>query len=61
MGTEDKVLKRISMAQALRSTINKLDLMKLKSFCKARKMSIGQQDTVKIEKRSLSTLHLIEG
>ena len=31
----DNFLKRIPMAQSLRSRINKWDLMKLKSFCKA--------------------------
>ena len=32
----DNFLKRTPMAQALSSTINKWDLMKLKSFCKAK-------------------------
>jgi hypothetical protein len=32
VGKGDKFLNRISMAQALRSKINKWDLMKLKSF-----------------------------
>ena len=36
IGTGDNFLNRISTAQALRSTINKWDLMKLKSFCKAK-------------------------
>ena len=35
-GTGDNFLNRASMAQALRSTIDKWDLMKLKSFCKAK-------------------------
>jgi hypothetical protein len=34
--TGGNVLNRIPMAQALRSTIDKWDLMKLKSFCKAK-------------------------
>ena len=33
--TGDNFLNRTTMAQALRSTTNKWDLMKLKSFCKA--------------------------
>jgi hypothetical protein len=32
----DNSLNRIPMAQVLRSTIDKLDIMKLKSFCKAK-------------------------
>ena len=34
--TGDNFLNRTPMAQALRSTIDKWDLMKLKSFCKAK-------------------------
>jgi hypothetical protein len=34
MGTGDNLLNRTPTAQALRSTVNKWDLMKLKSFCK---------------------------
>jgi len=34
--TGDNVLNRTPRAQALRSTIDKWDLMKLKSFCKAK-------------------------
>ena len=36
LGTGDNFLNRIPMAQALRTTIDKWDLMKLKSFCKAK-------------------------
>ena len=36
IGTGENFLKRTSTAQALRSTIDKWDLMKLKSFCKAK-------------------------
>ena len=36
MGTGEIFLNRTPMAQALRSTINKWDLMKLKSFYKAK-------------------------
>ena len=35
-GTGENVLNRSSIAQALRSTIDKWDLRKLKSFCKAK-------------------------
>jgi hypothetical protein len=36
IGTLKNFLNRTPMAQALRSTIDKWDLMKLKSFCKAK-------------------------
>jgi hypothetical protein len=36
IGAGDNFLNRTSTAQAQRSTINKCDLMKLKSFCKAK-------------------------
>ena len=36
IGTGDKFLNRTPMAQALRSTIDKWNLMKLQSFCKAK-------------------------
>ena len=44
MGTEEKFLNRIAMACAVRSRINKWDLKKLQSFCKAK-------DTVNKTKR----------
>jgi hypothetical protein len=44
IGTEKNFQNRTTMTQALRSTIDKLDLMKQKSFCKAK-------DTVKGTKR----------
>ena len=37
----DNFLNRTPMAQALRSTINKLDLMNLKSFCKSKDKTIA--------------------
>jgi hypothetical protein len=43
-GTGDNFLNRTPTAQALRSTINKWELVKLKSFCKAR-------DTIKRTKQ----------
>jgi hypothetical protein len=36
MGTGEKILKRTAMACAGRSRINILDLINLKSFCKAK-------------------------
>jgi hypothetical protein len=44
MGTEEKFLNRIAMACSVRSRIDKWDLMKLQSFCKAK-------DTVNKTKR----------
>jgi hypothetical protein len=44
MGTGKKFLNKIPMAYALKSRINKWDLIKLQSFCKA-------EDTVKRTKR----------
>jgi hypothetical protein len=44
MGTEEKFLNRTAMACAVRSRINKWDLIKLQSFCKAK-------DTVNKTKR----------
>ena len=38
MGTGDHVLNITPAAQTLRATINKWDLLKLKSFCKAKVM-----------------------
>ena len=39
-GTGKDFLNRASLAQALRSTVNKWDLIKLKSFCKAENTTI---------------------
>jgi hypothetical protein len=36
MGTGEKILNRTAMAWAVRSRINKWDLIKLQSFCKAK-------------------------
>ena len=38
IGTGDHFLNRTLAAQTLRETINKWDLLKLKSFCKAKDM-----------------------
>ena len=47
--TRDKSLNRTPTAQALRSTINKWDFMKLKS-CKAKDTVIGQNVSLQIGK-----------
>ena len=47
--TGKKFLNIIPMAQSLRLTIDKWDLMKLESFCKAKALSIGQNGNLQIE------------
>jgi hypothetical protein len=39
------------MAEALRSTVDKWDLLKMKSFCNAKTLSVGQNSSLQIEKR----------
>jgi hypothetical protein len=58
-GTGEKVLNRTAMACAVRSRIDKWDLIKLQSFCKARIFSIRQKGKQQIGKRSLSILNQI--
>jgi hypothetical protein len=41
MGTEENFLNRTPIVYALRSRTDKLDLIKLQSFCKAKELSIG--------------------
>lgn len=55
IGTEGNFLNRTPMAQALRSTIYKWDLMKLESFCKAKDIvnKTNQQPT-NWEKKNLT-------
>jgi hypothetical protein len=62
MGTGEIFLNRTPMAHALRSTIDKWDLIKLKSFCKAKDTvnRIKWQPT-DWEKIFTLTLHLIKG
>jgi hypothetical protein len=55
-GPEENFLNRTPMTYALRSRIDKWDLIKLQ-----RTLSIGQNSKQQIRKRSLPTLHLIEG
>jgi hypothetical protein len=52
--TGGNFLNRPPMAQALISTIDKWDLMKLKSFCKAKGTAlIGQIGNLQIEEKNL--------
>ena len=53
----DKFPNRTPMAQDLRSTIHKWDLMKLKSFCKAKTASVGQIGFQQSGKSSSLTLY----
>jgi len=50
--TGNNFLNRTSMAQVRRSTINKRDLMKLKSFLRQRIPSVGQNGSLQNGKRS---------
>jgi hypothetical protein len=61
MCTGEIFLNRTPMAYALRSTINKWDLIKLQSSVRQRTLSIGQNDNQQIGKRSFPILHPIEG
>ena len=60
MGTGEKFLNRTPMAYALRSRINKWDLIKLQSFCKAKKTN-KQNANQQTGERSSPILHPIEG
>ena len=53
MGTGGKFLSRTAMACAVKSRIDKWDLIKLQSFCKAKGPSIRQKDHQQIGKGSL--------
>jgi hypothetical protein len=64
MGTGENVLNRTPIVYALTSRIDKWDLIKLQSFCKAKchlTLSIVQNDNQQIGKISLLILYLIEG
>jgi hypothetical protein len=56
IGTGDNFLNRTPTAQALRSTIDKWDLVKLKIFCKAKDMVKRINNSLQNRKRSL--LHI---
>jgi cytochrome c2 len=65
IGTGKDFLNGSSMAQALRSTINVWDLMKLKSFCKAKDTvsktnKLNLSATYRFEKRPSLILYLIQ-
>jgi len=61
MGTGENFLNKTPMAYALRSRINKWDLIKLQSFCKAKDTVVRTKHNQQIGKRSLPILQLIEG
>jgi hypothetical protein len=61
IGPREIFLNRTPTAQALRSTIDKWDFMKLKSLCKAKDAVNRQNGNLEIWKRSLPTLYLIKG
>jgi hypothetical protein len=58
-GAKWHFLNRTPIAQALRSRIDKWDLMKLKSFCKAKDI-VGQIGHLQLGKKTSLTPHLIE-
>jgi hypothetical protein len=61
INTEKIFLNRTPMAQALRTTIDKFNLIKLKSFCNAKgTINRTKQQSTDWE-RFLPTLHQIEG
>jgi hypothetical protein len=59
MGTREHILNRTPITYALR--IDKWDFMKLQTSVRQRTLSIGQNGNQQIGKRSLPTLHPIEG
>jgi hypothetical protein len=59
--TGEIFLNKTPMTQALRSTIVKWDLMKLKTLYKAKDIANRKNGNLQIGKRSLPILHLIEG
>ena len=60
-GLRNNSLNRTSFVQVLRSTINKWNFMKLKSFYKAKDMVKRINSSLQNGKRSSPTLHLTEG
>ena len=61
MGTREIFLNRTPIVYAVRSRIDKWDLIKLQSSVRQRTLSIGQKGNQQNGKRSLPILHLIEG
>ena len=61
MGTGEKFLNTSPIAYALRSRIDNWDLIKLQSFCKAKKTIKRPKGNQQIGKRFLQTLNPTEG
>ena len=61
MDTGEKFLNRTAMACAVRSRINKWDLIKLQSVCKAKDTVNKTKANQQIGERSLPILYPIEG
>jgi hypothetical protein len=61
MGTRESFLNRTAIAYALKSRVDKWDLIKLKSFCKVKDTVNRQNSNQYIVKSCLPTLYLIEG
>jgi hypothetical protein len=61
IGTGEIFLNKTMMDQALRPTVEKWTLMKLKNSVRKRTLSIGQNNNQQIERSSSLTLHLTEG
>jgi hypothetical protein len=59
MGTGKIFLNRTAMAYALKSRIDKWDLIKLQSFCRVKDTAIRQKGHQQIGKEFLSILNLI--
>ena len=59
MGTGENFLNRTAMVCAVRSRIDKLDLIKLQRFCKAKDTVNKTKGHQKIEERSLPILNPI--
>jgi hypothetical protein len=61
MGTGEKFLNRIALACAIRSRIDKWDIIKLQSFCKAKDIVNKTNSNQQIGKRSLPIVNLVRG
>ena len=61
IGMGDNFLNRMQMAPAPRSTIDKWDFMKLKSFCKSKDTVIRAKQQPTDRKKKSPTLHPTEG
>jgi hypothetical protein len=61
MGSGENFLNRTPIPYALRSRIEKWDLIKLQSLCKAKKKKVNRTKLQEIGKISLPILHPIEG